>query len=262
LINTTEEAIVNTLANKVAVVTGAARGIGAATAARLAADGAAVAVLDLNASDIAGTVAELEKGGATAAGFVCDVSDSASVAETFEAIRNGLGAVDVLVNNAGVTRDNLLFKMTEDDWETVIAVHLRGSFLCAREAQKSMVEQRWGKIVNLSSESALGARGQANYSAAKAGIQAFTKTLAIELGPFNINVNAVAPGFIETQMTQATADRMGIPFDEVKESAAEHIPMRRIGRPEDVAAVISFLCSDDASYIAGQTLYVTGGPAG
>lgn len=251
----------NFLANRVAVVTGAGRGIGAATAARLAADGAAVAVLDLNASDVEETVAELVKGGATAAGFVCDVSDSAAVEKTFEAIRNELGAVGVLVNNAGVTRDNLLFKMTEDDWNTVMGVHLRGSFLCAREAQKSMVAQRWGKIVNLSSESALGARGQANYSAAKAGIQAFTKTLAIELGPFNINVNAVAPGFIETAMTRATAERIGVAFDELKESAAEGIPMRRIGRPQDVAAVISFLCSDDASYVAGQTLYITGGPA-
>lgn len=252
----------NFLANKVAVVTGGGRGIGAATAARLAADGAAVAVLDLNARDVEETVAELVKAGATAAGFVCDVSDSAAVAETFEAIRSGLGAVGVLVNNAGVIRDNLLFKMTEDDWDTVMGVHLRGSFLCAREAQKSMVEQRWGKIVNLSSESALGARGQANYSAAKAGIQAFTKTLAIELGPFNINVNAVAPGFIETPMTRATAERMGVAFDELKEEAAGGIAMRRIGRPQDVAAVISFLCGDDASYVAGQTVYVTGGPAG
>jgi 3-oxoacyl-[acyl-carrier protein] reductase len=251
----------NFLANKVAVVTGAGRGIGAATAARLAADGAAVAVLDLNARDIEETVAELVKGGAKAEGFVCDVADPTAVAETFEAIRNGLGPIGVLVNNAGVIRDNLLFKMSVDDWDTVMGVHLRGSFLCAREAQKSMVPQRWGKIVNLSSESALGARGQANYSAAKAGIQAFTKTLAIELGPFNINVNAVAPGFIETPMTHATTERMGIDFDEAKEEAAKGIPMRRIGRPEDVAAVISFLCSDDASYVAGQTLYVTGGPA-
>jgi 3-oxoacyl-[acyl-carrier protein] reductase len=252
---------VNFLANKVAVVTGGGRGIGAATAARLAADGAAVAVLDLNARDVEATVAELVKGGAKAEGFVCDVSDSAAVAETFEAIRNGLGAVGVLVNNAGVIRDNLLFKMTDDDWDTVMGVHLRGSFLCAREAQKSMVGERWGKIVNLSSESALGSRGQANYSAAKAGIQAFTKTLAIELGPFNINVNAVAPGFIETSMTKATAERMRVDFDELKKDAAASIAMRRIGRPEDVAAVISFLCSEDASYVAGQTIYVTGGPA-
>jgi 3-oxoacyl-[acyl-carrier protein] reductase len=252
---------VNILSDKVAVVTGGGRGIGAATAARLAADGALVAVLDLNAGDVDGTVAELVKGGAKAAGFVCDVSDSAAVEKTFEAIRNELGAVGVLVNNAGVIRDNLLFKMTVDDWDTVMGVHLRGSFLCAREAQKSMVEQRWGKIVNLSSESALGARGQANYAAAKAGIQAFTKTLAIELGPFNINVNAVAPGFIETPMTRASAERIGVDFDELKEDAAEGIAMRRIGRPEDVAAVISFLCSEDASYVAGQTVYITGGPA-
>jgi 3-oxoacyl-[acyl-carrier protein] reductase len=253
---------VNVLADRVAVVTGGGRGIGAATAARLAADGAAVAVLDLNAGDVEGTVAELVKGGGAAAGFVCDVSDAAAVAKTFAAVRDELGAVGVLVNNAGVIRDNLLFKMTEDDWDTVLGVHLRGSFLCAREAQKSMVEQRWGKIVNLSSESALGSRGQANYSAAKAGLQALTKTLAIELGPFNINVNAVAPGFIETAMTQATADRIGISFEEMKQSSLGHIAMRRIGKPEDVAAVISFLCSEDASYVAGQTIYITGGPAG
>jgi 3-oxoacyl-[acyl-carrier protein] reductase len=171
-----------------------------------------------------------------------------------------LGRVDILVNNAGVIRDNLLFKMSEDDWDTVIGVHLRGAFLCSRAAQRHMVAQRYGKIVNLSSISALGNRGQANYSAAKAGIQGLTRTLAIELGPFGINVNAVAPGFIATAMTDATARRMGVEPEQFREAVAAMVPLRRIGLPTDIAGVVSFLVSDDASYITGQTLYVDGGP--
>jgi 3-oxoacyl-[acyl-carrier protein] reductase len=249
------------LSDKVAVVTGAGRGIGAATAQRLAAEGAAVAVVDLVSSSTTGTVAAIRAAGGVALGVECDVSDSGAVTGAFAEIHYTLGSVDVLVNNAGVIRDNLLFKMTDDDWDVVMAVHLRGSFLCCREAQRSMVERRWGKIVNLSSESALGSRGQANYSAAKAGLQGFTRTLAIELGPFNINVNAVAPGFIETPMTHATAERMGIEFEEMKRDATPSIPLRRIGRPDDVAGVVALLCGPDASYISGQTIYVTGGPS-
>ena len=171
-----------------------------------------------------------------------------------------LGPVGVLVNNAGVTRDNLLFKMSVDDWDTVAGIHLRGSFLCARAAQAPMVEARWGKIVNLSSTSALGNRGQANYSAAKAGMQGLTKALAIELGPFNINVNAVAPGFVETAMTRQTAERIGIDYEQMKRSAVERTPLRRTGRPEDIANVVAVLCSEDTSYVTGQVVYVAGGP--
>jgi 3-oxoacyl-[acyl-carrier protein] reductase len=166
----------------------------------------------------------------------------------------------VLVCCAGIIRDNLLFKMTDDDWDLVIDTHLKGTFFCARAAQKSMVGQKYGKMVFLSSTSALGNRGQTNYSTAKAGLQGMARTLAIELGPFNINVNAVAPGFVETRMTQQTAERMGVDFEAFKIGAASQIPLRRVGQPEDIASVIAFLCSDEASFISGQTIYVKGGP--
>jgi 3-oxoacyl-[acyl-carrier protein] reductase len=175
-------------------------------------------------------------------------------------VASELGAPNVLVNNAGVIRDNLLFKMTDDDWETVLGVHLRGAFLMTRAVQKHMVEQRWGRVVNLSSSSALGNRGQVNYSAAKAGLQGFTKTLAIELGPFGITANAVAPGFIATDMTAATAERVGVAFDVFAKGAAERIPARRVGQPDDVAHTISFLASEGAGFVSGQVIYVAGGP--
>jgi len=164
------------------------------------------------------------------------------------------------VNNAGVIRDNLLFKMTDDDWDTVLGVHLRGSFLMSRACQKHMVEARFGRIINLSSSSALGNRGQANYSAAKAGLQGFTKTLAIELGQFGITANAIAPGFIATDMTAATAARVGMDFQAFQEAAATRIPVRRVGQPEDVAHVASFLASAGAGFVSGQVIYVAGGP--
>jgi 3-oxoacyl-[acyl-carrier protein] reductase len=242
---------------RVAVVTGSARGIGAATARRLAAEGASVAVLDLDQDAAATTAAGL--GAERSLGVACDVADAASVSRAVQRVVDELGRVDVLVNNAGVTRDNLLFKMTEDDWDAVMNVHLRGSFLMSREVQKHMVAARYGKILNLSSVSALGNRGQANYSAAKMGLQGFTRTLALELGPFGINVNAVAPGFIVTDMTDATARRLGVEPEEFRQAAAESTPVRRVGAPEDIAATAAFLCSDEASFITGQTLYVDGG---
>ena len=247
-------------ASRVAIVTGAARGIGAATARRLASDGMAVAVLDLDAATCAGTVDAITAAGGRALAVGADVSQADQVEAAVGKIAADLGPPAVLVNNAGVIRDNLLFKMTEDDWDTVLSVHLRGAFLMSRAAQRFMVDQRYGRIVNLSSSSALGNRGQVNYSAAKAGMQGFTKTLAIELGQFGITANAVAPGFIVTDMTAATAARVGVPFEDFQAAAASHIPVRRVGQPADVAHVISFLVSEDAGFVSGQVIYVAGGP--
>jgi 3-oxoacyl-[acyl-carrier protein] reductase len=247
-------------AQRVAIVTGAARGIGAATARRLAADGMAVAVLDLDAANCAGTVDAITGGGGRAFAVGADVSQADQVEAAVGKVAAELGPPAVLVNNAGVIRDNLLFKMSENEWDMVLGVHLRGAFLMSRAVQKHMVDQRFGRIVNLSSSSALGNRGQVNYSAAKAGLQGFTKTLAIELGPFGITANAVAPGFIVTDMTAATAARIGMPFDDFQAAAASQIPVRRVGQPEDVAHVIAFLCSEGAGFVSGQVIYVAGGP--
>ncbi|RAK27929.1 3-oxoacyl-[acyl-carrier protein] reductase [Actinoplanes lutulentus] len=245
--------------SRVAIVTGAARGIGAATAVKLASDGAAVAVLDLSSDACAPLVDQIRSAGGTAVAFSCDVADEAQVDAVFDKVAGELGSVDVLVNNAGVLRDNLLHKMSSSDWDIVMNVHLRGAFLCSRAAQRHMVPQRSGKIVNTSSVSALGNRGQANYAAAKAGIQGLTRTLAMELGPFGINVNAVAPGFIVTEMTDATAARVGIAAEDMQAKAAEITPLRRVGQPSDIANVVAFLASDAASFITGQTIYVDGG---
>jgi 3-oxoacyl-[acyl-carrier protein] reductase len=244
----------------IAIVTGSARGIGAATARRLAADGMAVAVLDLDEAACAGTVKEIADAGGRALAVGADVSKSDEVASAVERVAAELGAPTVLVNNAGLLRDNLLFKMSDDDWDTVLGVHLRGSFLMSRAAQKYMVDQHYGRIVNLSSSSALGNRGQVNYSAAKAGLQGFTKTLAIELGQFGITANAVAPGFIATDMTAATAERVGMSFEDFSKAAADRIPVRRVGQAEDVANTISFLVSEGAGFVSGQVIYVAGGP--
>lgn len=213
------------LQGRVAVVTGGGRGIGAATAKRLARDGAKVGVLDLKEEACQEVLEQIRAEGGEAIALGCNVADGQQVEQAVDAVVSHFGRLDILVNNAGVLRDNLLFRMSEDDWDTVMNVHLKGSFLASRAAQKHMVNQRYGKIVNTSSTSALGNRGQANYSAAKAGLQGFTKTLAIELGPFNINVNAVAPGFIATDMTRATAERIGIDFEENKRLASERIPL-------------------------------------
>lgn len=247
------------LDGRVAAVTGGARGIGAATARRLAADGASVAVMDVEEALCGETVAAILAANGKALAVGCDVTQADAVEAAFTRVVQEFGKLDILVNNAGVLRDNLLFKMSEDDWDTVVAVHLKGSFLCSRAAQKYMTQQKYGKIVNLSSTSALGNRGQANYSSVKAGLQGLTKTLAIELGPFNINVNAVAPGFIDTEMTRATSRRIGLDPDQAMAKAAQQIPLRRVGQPEDVANVIAFLVSDDASYVSGQVIYVHGG---
>jgi len=245
---------------RVAIVTGAARGIGAATAQRLAADGLAVAVIDLEEAAAKGTVDAIEAAGGRALAVGADVSDSEQVEAAVGRVAAELGSPLVPVNNAGITRDNLLFKMSELDWDMVMGVHLRGSFLMSRAVQKHMVEHRFGRIVNLSSTSALGNRGQANYSTAKAGLQGFTKTLAIELGKFGITVNCVAPGFIATDMTKATAERLGQDWDTYVAARAAEIPVARAGQPEDIANAVSFFVSEAASFVSGQVLYVAGGP--
>jgi 3-oxoacyl-[acyl-carrier protein] reductase len=239
---------------KTALVTGGAKGIGAATAARFASEGAHVVVADF---DEAAATETAERIGGQA--IRCDVTSRTDV-EAAVALAAESGRLDLLVTSAGIIRDNLLHKLSDDDWDAVIATHLRGTFLAAQAAQARMVEQGSGAMVVISSTSALGNRGQANYAAAKAGIQGFAKTLAIELGRFGVRVNCVAPGFIATAMTAQTAERVGMGFEDFQAAAAEHVPLRRIGQPEDVAGVIAFLCSDDAAYVTGQVIYVRGGP--
>jgi 3-oxoacyl-[acyl-carrier protein] reductase len=240
---------------QVALVTGGANGIGAATAARLAAEGADVVVADFDHARAEETAAAI--GGRA---IRCDVTSREDVEAAVAFAAEPAGKLDILVTCAGILRDNLVHKMSDDDWDAVINTHLRGTFLAAQVAQQLMVAQRSGSMVLISSTSALGNRGQSNYSAAKAGIQGLAKTLSIELGPFGITVNCVAPGFVVSAMTEQTAERMGMAFDDFVELVAGQTPVRRVGQPEDVAGVIAFLCSADASYVNGQVLYVRGGP--
>ncbi|WP_040834371.1 3-oxoacyl-ACP reductase FabG [Nocardia brevicatena] len=248
------------MAERIAVVSGAARGIGAAVAKRLASDGMKVGVLDLDEAACAETVSAITAAGGQALALGADVSDEASVQAAVQRLASELGEPTVVVNNAGILRDNLLFKMSADDWDAVMNVHLRGAFLLTRAVQKYMVEQKWGRIVNMSSTSAQGNRGQANYSTAKAGLQGFTKTLAIELGKYGVTANAIAPGFIVTEMTAATAARVGADFEEFQKAIAAQTPVNRVGYPEDIAHTASFLVSEGAGFVSGQVIYVAGGP--
>jgi 3-oxoacyl-[acyl-carrier protein] reductase len=244
---------------RVAIVTGAARGIGAAIAHRLASDGLSIGVVDLDEQGSARTAKEIIEYGGRAIPIGADVADERDASSAVQQTVAELGAVNVLINSAGIIRDNLIFKMSVSDWDSVMDVHLRGAFLMTRAAQTHMTQARWGRIVNISSISALGNRGQANYATAKAGLIGFTKTLALELGKFGVTANAIAPGFVETEMTQATAARQGINYEDWKMGIARDIPLGRIGQPEDVAAVASFLCREEAGYVSGQVIFVNGG---
>ena len=242
------------------VVTGAGRGVGAGIAEKFARQGDAVVVTDVDKESAAAVAGRLVDAGGSAIGVQCDVTVSDEVEEAMNRAVAEFGRLDVLVNNAGVTRDNLVFKMTDEDWDLVVATHLTGSFYCVRAAQRHMVPQRYGKIVFISSRAALGNRGQTNYSAVKAGMQGMTRSLALELGPFGINVNAVAPGHIDTAMTRATAERMKIDYERMCEITISSNAIKRVGEVTDVANAVAFLASDEASYITGQILYVAGRP--
>ena len=243
---------------RTAIVTGGGRGIGAAIAKKLAAEGLRVAVLDMGPTE--DTVAAITAAGGESIGLDADVSDEASVGGAVAEVADRLGAPTVLINNAGILRDNLLFKMTYEEFEKVLSVHLGGAFLMAKAVQEHMVAEKFGRIVSMSSTSALGNRGQTNYSAAKAGIQGMTKTWAIELGKFGVTANAIAPGFIETDMTKATAERVGVDFEDFKKAAISQIPVGRAGHPEDIANTAAFLVSEGAGFVSGQVIYVAGGP--
>lgn len=245
---------------RVAMVTGAAGGIGAAVANRLAAEGAAVAVVDLDEGRAREVADRICADGGRAVGVGCDVTALDDVVQAVDRIGTELGSVDILVTCAGVLRDNLLFKMSMDDWNTVIQTHLTGTFTCARAVQAGMVASQFGKMVFLSSDSAMGSRGQTNYAAAKAGIEGMAKTIAIELGKFNVNVNAVAPGFVETAMTRATAERLGVDYEEFKAGSAAKAALSRVATADDIAGVIAFLASEDARMLTGQVLVTRGSP--
>jgi 3-oxoacyl-[acyl-carrier protein] reductase len=245
---------------RIAIVTGAARGIGAAVAKQLAAESFSVAVLDLDEKATKPVVDDINEAGGRALGIGADVRSSVQVNQAVAHIATELGPPTVLINNAGITRDNLLFRMSTDDWDAVVAVHLRGAFLMTKAVQQHMIEANWGRIVTLSSTSALGNRGQLNYSTVKAGLQGFTKTLAIELGKFGVTANCIGPGFIQTAMTQATAERLGQDWEEFVAARAATIAVGRVGQPEDIANAVSFFVSEKASFVSGQVLYVAGGP--
>jgi len=244
---------------RVALVTGAAQGIGAEIARRLASDGAKVGVLDLQKDGAQAVADEITAAGGTAIALSADVSKREQVQAAIDTLVGEFDGLQILINNAGVLRDNMLFKMSDDDWTLVMEVHLRGAFLCSQIAQKHMVAAKYGRIVSMSSTSALGNRGQSNYSTAKAGLQGLTKTLAIELGPFGVTANSIAPGFIETAMTKATAERMGSTIEAMRGAVAAAVPVRRGGLPPDIANAVAFFAGEEAGYVTGQVIYIDGG---
>lgn len=238
--------------NKVAIVTGSGRGLGAATALRLAAEGAHVVVNDLNPENAQSIAAQVEKLGRKTLVSTHDVSRQSAAKALMDETKSNFGQIDVLVNNAGITRDSMLHKLTEEKFDEVIRVNVKGVFNCAQAAAAHMVEKKFGRIINLSSIAALGNIGQTNYSASKAAVIGMTRTMALELAKFGITVNAIAPGFFESALTQA------IPA-EVKEKFIQRIPLRRIGDPSEIASLVAFLASDEAAYFTGQTFFIDGG---
>ena len=250
----------NRFEGRTAFVTGGSRGIGKAIAEQFAKEGANVAIIDVNEQALSEVTAQFTDAGYTFYTKLASVTNREEIGQAMQETYEKFGSIDILVNNAGVIRDNLVFKMTDDDWDTVMDVHLKGTFYASQAAQAYMTKQNYGRIINLSSTSALGNRGQSNYATAKAGLQGLTKTLAIELGKFGITVNAVAPGFIETDMTKATAERIGIPFEQLIEASVKAIPVARSGKPEDIANAVLFFADERSSFVSGQVLYVAGGP--
>lgn len=246
--------------DKVAVVTGAARGIGAAIALRLAEEGMDIAILDLDEARCADTVEAVSALGRKAVGVSVNVADEESVARAIKRVANTLGPPGVLVNNAGVMNSRISYKMTLSEWDLVINVNLRGSFLMSREVSAYMRDAQWGRIVNLSSTGALGLVGGANYASAKAGIQGLTKTLALELGKSNITVNAIAPGFVVTDMTRGVAQDSRTSIEEMEKETIRTIPVGRAGLPEDIAQAVAFFVDERSGFVSGQVLYVAGGP--
>ena len=244
------------LEGKVALVTGASRGIGHTIAVRLGAAGARVVVNDIVFRDGPEAATEtLRSLGAEALVIQANITDADQVQKMFQQVESEWGSVDILVNNAGITRDSLLMRMSEEDWDTVLTVNLKGAFLCCRAAARSMIRKRWGRIINISSVVALaGNPGQVNYSASKAGLIGVTRTLARELASRYITVNALAPGFIDTDMVKTMSE-------DARQQALARVPMGRLGTPEDVAAVVAFLSSEEAGYLTGQVIGVDGGIA-
>lgn len=246
--------------SRVAFITGGSRGIGKSIAETFANEGAKIAIIDINEEALQEVQSEFKEKGINILAIQANVVKTDEVEAAMEQVIGEFGSLDILVNNAGIIRDNLLFKMRDSDWDQVIDVHLKGAFNTTRAAQKHMVQQKYGRIINISSTSALGNPGQANYSTVKAGLQGLTKTLAKELGKFGITTNAVAPGFIETDMTKATAERIGVPFEDFLKGAASRIPVLRTGKPSDIANAVAFFADEKSSFVNGQVLYVAGGP--